>query len=313
MSEAADLRWGVCSTIKAPACDILQFAAYHLEQGAHRIYIYLDAPCPDAEPLLEAHPKIRVQLRDAEFWDRKNRKRPEKHQMRQSVNATHAYRRKTEVDWLAHVDVDEFLWTEGAIRDRLAALPNDTICARARPIEALAGGDGTAFKGFIPQGPNRPSIVNRLYPTFGRYLRGGFLSHLQGKLFVRTGLDDMRLRIHNVFQDGTENPGSVEVPEIDLCHIHAQDWDDWLSHYQYRLSRGSYRAELAPVGSRDKGGVTVHEFMMALEAEDGLRAFFDECCADTTALRNRLESEHLLRIRDLKLHDCLKKHFPDFR
>ena len=36
--------WGIVSTIKAPAKDILTFAAYHLDLGAHRVYIYLDAP-----------------------------------------------------------------------------------------------------------------------------------------------------------------------------------------------------------------------------------------------------------------------------
>ena len=37
----ADLTWGVVSTIKAPARDILRFAAYHLDLGAQTVAVAL--------------------------------------------------------------------------------------------------------------------------------------------------------------------------------------------------------------------------------------------------------------------------------
>ena len=36
----ADLTWGVVSTIKAPARDILRFAAYHLDLGAYTVSFF---------------------------------------------------------------------------------------------------------------------------------------------------------------------------------------------------------------------------------------------------------------------------------
>ncbi|HEC71399.1 MAG TPA: glycosyltransferase family 2 protein, partial [Roseobacter sp.] len=55
-------------------------------------------------------------------------------------------------------------------------------------------------------------------------------------------------------------------------------------------------------------------FMM-IEAESGevgLRAFFDEVCADTPQLRDRLEAHGLLREINLHLPEHLATHFPEF-
>ena len=305
--------WGLVATIKAPVSDILDFAAYHLEAGAHRLYIYLDDDNPDAFAALKPHPKLRVIQCNKAHWQKLGG-RPAKHQVRQTRNATHAYARRAEVDWLIHMDVDEFLWTDRPVADHLSALPATTLCARTRPIEAISG-DGTLFKGFIPPGPDRLAIVQRIYPNFGDHVKGGFLSHLAGKLFVRTGLGALTVKIHNVFLDEQMNPGEIELPEIELCHCHAKTWDDWIAAYRYRLEKGSYRAELAPSQARERGGVTMHELLSSIEqdsGEAGLRAFYDELCADTPALRQALQSEGLLRVCDLDLEPKRQQHFPDF-
>ncbi len=307
-------KWGLVSTIKAGTADILAYAAYHIEQGAHRLYLYLDEPNPEAFALLKAHPKVRVFTCDAAHWKKLGQKRSRKHQVRQTANATHTYGRKAEVDWLIHMDVDEFLWPDAPLSELLGALPQDVLCARARPIEALAG-DGTLFKGFIPSGPNREATVERIYPSFGRYVKGGFMSHLAGKLFVRTGLGPLTVRIHNVFRGEEMNPGETELDLVALCHCHAKTWEDWRDAFRYRLESGSYRAELAPARPRDQGGMTLHEVLTLIEAEEGdkgLRAFYDEFCAATPRLCGALRAEGLLRECDLQLDAKRQKQFPDF-
>ncbi len=312
--QSEQIKWGVVSTIKADAGDILTFAAYYLEAGAHRLLLYLDAPCPDAFPHLKAHPKIRVTECNETYWRRMGR-RPVKHQVRQSANASRAYHRQAgDVDWLLHCDVDEFLWSAESVGTRLAALPSDVCCARARPVEVLAGGDGTAFKGCLPV-VGQEARAARLYPQFGKHLKGGFLSHVQGKLFTRTGIDGLEIRIHNVLLDGGTNPGEAKLDGMDLCHFHAADWHNWISHYRYRLQKGSYRAGLAPFRPRGTEGITVHELLSAIEAdqgEAGLRTFFDEVCADSPDLRDRLRAEGVLKIRELDLASKRRKHFPEF-
>jgi hypothetical protein len=216
------------------------------------------------------------------------------------------------VDWLIHIDVDEFLVADRPIARLLAELPGDVLCARARPMEALAG-DPTAFKAFIHGRETRDEIVDRLYPTYGRFVKGGFLSHVAGKLFVRLGQPDLKLRIHNCLVAGGENPGQVEMPQIDLAHLHAKSWEDWLAAYRYRLAHGSYRADLGPNRSRQTGGVTMHELLSEIETEGGeagLRAFYEELCLASPALLARLEAEDALKRADLQLDAALSAEFP---
>ncbi|MEO0939657.1 MAG: glycosyltransferase family 2 protein [Pseudomonadota bacterium] len=302
-------RWGLVATILAEPADILRFAAHHLEAGAHRLYIYLDAPSV-AYQALKAHPKIRPTLCDDAHWTKLNGKRPVKHQVRQTLNATHAYRRRAEVDWLIHIDCDEFLVADQPIDRILSALPAGTTSARVRPMEQLAGARDM-FKAFIPPDAKRDPLVRRLYPNYGAHLKGGFLSHVAGKLFVRTGLEDITFRIHNAFQGDTMLPCGAELAQIDLAHAHAKTWEDWRAHYRYRLEKGAYRAELTRTGEM----LSMHElfrFIEAEEGEDGLRAFYVEVAEDSPDLRARLQAEGLLRQHDLALDGKLAQHFPDF-
>ena len=314
MTAPEPARWAVCSTVKADARTILEFAAHHLEAGAHRVFLYLDAPCPAAMPFLRAHPRIRVVNCNAAYWQKRRQGRPEKHQVRQTVNATRCYRQQAhQADWLAHIDVDEFLWAERPVGEILAGLPKEAICARVRPLEPLTG-DGTAFKA-VPYGADRGEVLRRVYPRFGQWVKGGFFSHTNGKLFVRSGQEGLKLRIHNAYVEDLENPCQVELDEVDLCHLHARDREDWLAHYRYRLEKGAYREELSPNRPRSEGGITLPELLRRIEEESGetgLRGFYDELCSDTPDLRARLKAEGLLRIRHLRLDALRRKHFPDF-
>lgn len=304
--------WGLSATILAPAPEILRFAAHHLDQGAHRLYLYLDADTPDAYAPLKAHPKVRVQTCDAAHWKRLGSKRPQKHQARQTLNATHAYNRRTEVDWLIHMDVDEFLIPQAPIAEVLGALPATQTSARVRPMEVL-GGSTTAFKAFIPATGTRRETVAQIYPTFGAHIKGGFLSHVAGKLFVRTGLEDISVQIHNAFQCDQILPDAAELVQIDLAHFHAKSWDAWRAAYGYRLDKGSYRAELKAATKPEEGGMSLHDLFRWLEAdqgEAGLRAFYDEVVGDSADLRARLDAFGLLRRVALDLDAAVARHFP---
>ncbi|VVT29082.1 Glycosyl transferase family 2 [Roseovarius sp. EC-HK134] len=314
--------WGVVATIKAPTRDILTFAAHHLDLGAHRVHIYLDAPDPQAEAALRAHPKCRVILCDDDYWNRRSRKgRPDKHQPRQSLNATHCLNKRPQVDWLAHIDVDEFLWSETPIADRLARVAPDRLSARVRPIEALDPGPYKieaepyrAYKSCALSQVDRRAQTNAIYPTYGPYLNGGFLSHVAGKVFVRTGQPDISLRIHNAFRNKVMDDEAEELHELRLCHHHAATWDHWLAAYRYRLSLGSYRAELKPAPHSDGYAFNMHEFFHMLEEDGGepaLRHFFSEVCTATPDLQKRLASYGHLHHINLDLDAKRARHFPE--
>lgn len=309
------MTWGVVSTIRAPIRDVLNFAAWHLELGAHRLFIYLDEPDPAIFNLLKGHPRIRPITTDDEYWERHGKK-PLKHQVRQVRNATRTYRRRADVDWLCHIDVDEFLVPDRLMDALLADLPEDCQVARLRPMEALAPQCGEPsqwnFKTFTHDRQERRHKAQRTWPNYGAYLNGGFLSHVAGKILVRTGLPDAEFKIHNFFSQGVENPGAVEFSQISLAHLHAKSWPAWLALYRYRLEKGSYRASLKPTHPPEKGGLTMHDLFRIIEAEGGetaLEKFFEEVCAATPDHLFRLEQEGLLRRVNLPLDTVREKHF----
>jgi len=311
-------RWGIVSTVKAPLRDLLDFVSWHLEAGAHRIYLYFDAPDAHAQDVLQSHPKVRVTLTDNAYWAKRGG-RPERHQPRQCRNARHANNRRAEVDWLCHIDVDEFLMpAQGRMADHLAALPATCLTARVRPVEALAHGAGvapdeTAFKAFYLDQKKRQAASIRAFPTWGPQLSGGFLSHVAGKLFFRTGLKGLKIRIHNVELDGVTNPGQASFDGIDLLHMHAKSWDDWYAAYAFRHAQGSYRPELK-AQARSPDALSLHALFAQIEETrglEGLRAFYDEVCVATPDLCARLEAEGLLRRHVLGFAALRAHHFPD--
>lgn len=314
----SDLKWGIVSTIKAPMRDILGFAGYHLRRGAHRLYIYLDAPDDATYAALKAHPKVRVTQTDAAYWAKKGA-RPDKHQPRQTINAADAYAKRVEVDWLTHIDHDEFLAWDTPLQDQLAALPDDCLCARIRPVEALAWDAPESalrpFKGFALPMPERRKITAALYPTFGRQVNGGFLSHVAGKMIYRTGIDGFSVKIHNAFLRSEQNPGQQELAHTQLCHLHGDDWDNWRAQYEYRKANGAYRAELKAPFDQGKGGVNMHTLLGQIEADDpeyGLRAFHTELCTARPELLQGLKDHGLLHWHVLDLTAAIREQFPDY-
>lgn len=304
--NAANPSWGLVSTIKAPMEQVLDFCAWHLELGAKRLFIHLDEPDDALFNLLKSHSKIRPLVTDTAYWAKVNKRRPHKHQVRQSLNATRTYLQRADVDWLCHIDVDEFLIPDGAIGPVLAGLPDHCHVARIRPMESLAPvgqvDSSQYFKRFVANPQQRRAVSDQVWPTFGPYLNGGFLSHVAGKIMVRTGLtdsgsNDLQLRIHNLITADGDNPGQVELDQVLLAHMHAKSWDDWLAHYRFRLAQGSYRSELKPMRPKGQGGMTLHDLFAMIEADGGetaLRGFFDEVCAATPEQLQRLKAAGLL-------------------
>lgn len=310
------ISWGTVSTMKAPLEAILNFAAWHLELGAHRLYIYLDDDVPETQAALEAHPKIRVKHTDAAYWA-KRKGRPEVSRNRQTANVRHANNRKVECDWLCHIDVDEFLLPASPVADQLADLPQDCLCARVRPVEALAPGEAarpgeTLFKAFHLDQDRRRKEAEACFPTWGRHLSGGFLSHVAGKLFFRTGLKGLHVKIHNMDLRGERNIGERPLTGIELGHFHAADWDHFHDQMRWRLATGSYRPELK-AQTRAPGALNLHALLGMINdtgGEEALKLFFEEVCTATPDLVARLDRHGLLRRHRMELNTLRDRHFP---
>ncbi|SFD82335.1 Glycosyl transferase family 2 [Roseivivax sediminis] len=310
--DAARLRWGLVSLVKAPSRDVLRFAAHHLELGATELHIFLDAPEPEVVARLGDHPKIRVTVCDTAYWERAGKPRPGPHQLRQAWVATQVlHGAGAGLDWLGHIDVDEFLLPRRPVAEALSELHEDTDFARIVPAELLAleaGGPARHFK-LTHKGAGQPkAVVQDIYPTFGLHLYGGFLSHVTGKVFVRTGQPgDIRFGIHALRRDGVHLKTKTQLSGVHLGHLHAPSWAHFRDHLEFRRSHGSYRKRNEDPA--DMGLADILAFLDETEGEDGLRAFFEEVCRDTPELRARLAAHGMLLDHPLDLDAAVARVF----
>lgn len=303
-TDPATLRWGTVTLTNAALPRIARFAAHHLSLGAARVTIYLDTPDQQTVDFLSQNPLIQVITCDTDWWSDQKKPRMKAHQMRQAWVATQCYN-ATDLDWLAHVDVDEFLLPDAPLADLLAAAPPDQAALLIPPIELLAGSSPELFKTTPRMAGHDKTTLTQVYPTFGTHLRGGFVSHLEGKLIARTGITGLRMGLHTLSHDGAPVGNRLRVNDILLGHAHAPDWDTFRAHLEFRLTRGSYRkADREAFKLRD-----VLDFLIETEGDSGLRAFFDEVCAATPALIDRLRSRGMLIERPLNLDAAVARHF----
>ena len=282
------LRWGTVTLVKAPLVQIARFAAHHLDMGADRIHIHLDEVQPDAVDFLARHPAIEVTTCDDRWWAGQKKPRMKTHQLRQAWVATQTYHR-TDLDFLAHIDVDEFILTDRPLASDLATLPADIAALHLSPAELLAG-TTDRFKLTPRSAGQEKAVLEDIYPNFGGHLRGGFISHLEGKLIARCGIPGIRFGLHALLLNGHPASNRMTKADILLGHAHAPDWDSFHRHLEFRLTQGSYRkTDDEALGLRD-----ILELLRAEDGEDGLRAFFAEVCEGNDRLTDALEAHGML-------------------
>ena len=304
------LRWGLVSTVKAPLRQIARFVAHHLELGADRIDLYLDDPDPVTIAEL-AHPRLHLTACDDAWWQSVGKTRPPQHQLRQSHNATRCYR-GSDLDWLGHIDVDEFLLTQTPVVTALLGADRGDVQLRMAPAEVLSPSEGAPchFK-LTPEDADQPSdVIDEIYPDLGLHLRGGFISHTAGKVFVRPGIRNARVGVHSLKIDGARPANTGTLPGIHIGHLHAPDWAHFRAHLEFRRDKGSYRERQVSQGI---GMAALLDVLRQERGEDGLRQLFDELCADTPELRARLETHGMLLTHSLDLDAAVDRVFGDLK
>lgn len=313
-------KWGVVATVKASVREVLEFSAHHLDIGADQIIIYLDDANKDSFDALNKNPKIKPILCNHAYWKSTKGWRPKFQEVRQSTNATHAYQNIEGLNWLTHIDVDEFIVSDKEISQTLGELPQNCKTARVFPVESMSDDatcvtSETFFKACHRNADIRRKETQQIYPEFGKYLGGGFLSHTIGKMFFRTGINQLDVRIHNVFVDGKSNPDVVQLDCAELYHVHARNWQDWYKRFPKRHELGAYKPDRVSNIPVEDGGVPIHQILEQILSEhgvDGLKRFYHETCVATPELRERLEKYGHLRSYRFNLSEKVSRHFPIF-
>jgi len=307
-TDPAKLRWGTVTTALSPLPDLARFAAWHLQLGAARVTLCLDDADAEKAAWLSRHPSVEVILCDKAHWQAHGR-RPKMHQMRQVANATRVYA-ASDLDWLAQIDADEFLLPPGPLAPLLAETPHATAALTLPPVELLAPADPAApafFKTTARMAGRDSSTLPEIYPTYGAHLRGGYISHLEGKYIVRIGLPDLRLGIHAPLRDGAPLADMAPLEGAYLAHAHAPSWEMFRDKMEFRRTKGSYRKREA----QDFRLADVLDYLDETEGEAGLRHFYEEVCTATPRLISALAAHDMLVTREMDLDAAVLAVFGD--
>jgi len=183
--------WGIVMLAREPAALVLAHLAWHLAGGASRIHLFLDDPEDPVADAAAALPGVAITRCDRTFWaGHATGRRPDLIVARQVHCATLAYRQGT-VDWLLHMDADEFLLQRTPLAQELArhaghpgalVVPvRERVHTRPDPVALFEGLHRRPLAG-----PERDHPL--LAPLRG-VAPAGVLGHSLGKSVTRRGLD----------------------------------------------------------------------------------------------------------------------------
>lgn len=225
--EHQNPRWGLVLLAREPEVLVVAQLCWHLALGAFEIHLYLDDPSDPVADAAAALPGVHVTRCDAAFWKAVAGERPALQTRRQTLVATHAYR-STTVDWLIHLDADEFLWMRQPLPDELTAhsalqgyiaLPNfERAFTRPNPEHLFEG----VFRVPLRGGKPLPDALADQAP----FISKGVSGHASGKACVRTGFD-MVLQPHAPRQNGSL-PQSVRATSTVVLHFDGLTPLHWL-------------------------------------------------------------------------------------
>ncbi|SFP99051.1 Glycosyl transferase family 2 [Roseivivax halotolerans] len=282
------MRWGVVSTVAEPPELLAAHAAHYVTMGASEIRYYLDRSDPRINELLGRVPQVHLIGADEAFYTDivGVRRKPAALNRKQRFNAEHAVR-TMEVDWLLHVDADEFLAAE-EFAGLLSALPDDIdslhipngerVWLRDAPVDTIFDG------ALLWQVPGPPRAARRLLgDELALFTDRGFCGHALGKSVTRTGRG-LSLGLHGPRR---EPPARIaESREAKICHFDGLTRAHWCAKLMRYAAQGMYKdgsraqsfrarqiAEVTEAGGDGAAALALHDKLRVLgpELADALR------------------------------------------
>ncbi|WP_299043744.1 glycosyltransferase family 2 protein [uncultured Tateyamaria sp.] len=194
-------------TANEPGALVTANVQWHLATGAAAVFVFLDDPEDPAAASLAAIPGCHVQLCDDAYWTerRPTKGRPPSQMRRQTINANFAQNR-CDLEWLFHIDADEFIWQEGTLAAELAT-HDDPMTEVNLPVLERVFPDGVQaglFDGsFRATSDLSAAACDAAFGPFARMMKRGQYSHGAGKSGVRVGAG-LRLGVHTATRTGSE-------------------------------------------------------------------------------------------------------------
>ncbi len=293
--DPKDISWAVATTLNEDMDKAVHFAAHHLDLGADLVVLYADNPA-DAPLELAAHPKIKLVICDETQITAEQRENMNTRAMRKAYYFNKA-RRTGDVDWIAMLDVDEFLHPERDISEILAQVPADAAFLHVTPVEQLAGAPNL-FRLPLSNFEMDARQKADLFPVFGDYVTDMVLGKSDPRIFVRARLKNIRVTNFAVRFNRKMATNSYTPPDLVVAHCHADSFESFKSSLPRRIEEGYAYAKTGEQTIKN----TLEAFDYKENATD-LEAFFHEVCSVRPELLEALEAHEALFEIDLNLDE----------
>jgi hypothetical protein len=286
-------------------------AAWHVAVGAREVHLYLDgAERIDAEAFSKI-PGCRLTICDDAYWSGEHgTKRPDFHQHRQALNATHALER-TRTDYLLHLDADEFLWQREELGRELAGLRRGAFLQIGAVERVWAPGEDRAalfsptFR--VPENLFDPPDLSLTADEDG-LTRWGLTGHATGKSVVPRGYG-YKMNIHHPSLRGTggRKPPRTRSVDCSILHFDGITRLEWI----YKLIRKAEAISIWPdAPATDTRLRQIAAMLAAGRSETAVNALHDRLkCIDSEKADRLWMTERLVRA-DLGIAAALDQFLP---
>jgi hypothetical protein len=256
------------TTLKAPVQETLAFVAYHLRSGVDHMYLFFDDPEDEAIPSLQGKKRVTCVRCNAAHWKRLGVEDGASLQERQHANATYAFcqARRADMDWIAHIDSDELLYSSGSLRALFSAVSPQTDVLLFPVMEAVPQRlqyrcpfqEISLFKHFLNMQVDEAAFTMRRYDrlrywanaqiwrrkkqvatmlgcTHSQIIGDYLLGHMVGKSATRTTAKVRRMGNHLPVTGGEKLRLSVAV-EGAVLHYDCQGYEPWKAKWNRRVT-----------------------------------------------------------------------------
>lgn len=297
--------WSIVATCLESKRAVEQFVSHHLSLDVREIFLFFDNPTDSMAERLSEVPRLHVVKCDDIYWQRRSGGRPTDHRQRQCYNANYADRSLNSAEWLAHIDIDEYLYPRGArsIAGMLAEIPPDMEAARVLPAEHLfdAFPEAGSLKSdglFKLKPQSRSKFAARLFGELAPLFPSGFVGHEVGKSFKRAAASKGRFNIHFIRSEGRNTPHLV-VPQSECVLLHAfpNSYEDFRRKFERRITSERY---LASLPEKARAPFLSYRAERDAHGDEGTKRFFSETCVVDDQTCDWMKEQDLILELDLQ-------------
>lgn len=255
ISTGPPVELAIATLTNAPADTINHFIDDHLKLGVAKIVVYLDDPSSLNIHDIRQENRIDIISCDDEFWKSRGFKEKPSYVEFRQMEVFNEYYLKSEHPWLGLCDIDERFVPKTSFQDLFASIDDSIQELKATSWEAAwptFADDVSDFSATYCRRPilseDRLKWIERQKPLFFSLSDKGIVGHPYGKVILRTGIRNIKMRIHGAVKISGKSESLLKRKKnaLHLLHYDAIGLHSWAKKFKSRLGPTAQMGGQAP-------------------------------------------------------------------